>query len=147
MRVAEAVLQVLDDRKIIDMEIWVDWAYQRSKNEDTTSRYSALVGCLGPEVNDDNLVATVSSLSATRPMPSGQSLPWMANGSVFVLSESTGQSEDPRRSGHGTLSYESVLHQTPTQHSTVYVGNLAPYTTQVELIPFFRPGNDTFKCG
>ncbi|TYJ58191.1 hypothetical protein B9479_001015 [Cryptococcus floricola] len=36
------------------------------------------------------------------------------------------------------LSYESVASQTPEFNSTVYVGNLIPYTTQQDLIPVFQ---------
>jgi nucleolysin TIA-1/TIAR len=38
----------------------------------------------------------------------------------------------------GPLSYETVLNQTPAYNTTVYVGNLVPYTTQADLIPLFQ---------
>ncbi|EPQ60905.1 hypothetical protein GLOTRDRAFT_109200 [Gloeophyllum trabeum ATCC 11539] len=38
----------------------------------------------------------------------------------------------------GPLTYESVVSQTPQYNSTVYVGNLVPYTTQADLIPLFQ---------
>ncbi|KZT21683.1 hypothetical protein NEOLEDRAFT_1158114 [Neolentinus lepideus HHB14362 ss-1] len=38
----------------------------------------------------------------------------------------------------GPLTYESVVGQTPQYNSTVYVGNLVPYTTQADLIPLFQ---------
>ena len=38
----------------------------------------------------------------------------------------------------GPLSYESVVAQTPSFNSTVYVGNLVPYCTQADLIPLFQ---------
>ncbi|KIM84587.1 hypothetical protein PILCRDRAFT_67510 [Piloderma croceum F 1598] len=38
----------------------------------------------------------------------------------------------------GPLSYESVVQQTPSYNSTVYVGNLVPYCTQADLIPLFQ---------
>jgi nucleolysin TIA-1/TIAR len=38
----------------------------------------------------------------------------------------------------GPISYESVVQQTPAYNSTVYVGNLTPYTTQADLIPLFQ---------
>ncbi len=37
-----------------------------------------------------------------------------------------------------TLSYETVSAQTPEFNTTVYVGNLIPYTTQADLIPLFQ---------
>jgi nucleolysin TIA-1/TIAR len=38
--------------------------------------------------------------------------------------------------GQGT--YEAILSQTPAFNTTVYVGNLVPYTTQADLIPLFQ---------
>ncbi|KAF8845278.1 hypothetical protein BDN67DRAFT_445260 [Paxillus ammoniavirescens] len=38
----------------------------------------------------------------------------------------------------GPLSYESVVQQTPSYNTTVYVGNLVPYCTQADLIPLFQ---------
>jgi len=38
----------------------------------------------------------------------------------------------------GPLSFESVVQQTPSYNSTVYVGNLVPYCTQADLIPLFQ---------
>lgn len=35
-------------------------------------------------------------------------------------------------------SYETVAAQTPEFNTTVYVGNLIPYTTQADLIPLFQ---------
>lgn len=40
--------------------------------------------------------------------------------------------------GGGPLSFESVVAQTPAYNTTVYVGNLVPYTTQADLIPLFQ---------
>lgn len=37
-----------------------------------------------------------------------------------------------------TMSYETVAAQTPDFNTTVYVGNLIPYTTQADLIPLFQ---------
>jgi nucleolysin TIA-1/TIAR len=36
------------------------------------------------------------------------------------------------------MTYEQVVAQTPEYNSTVYVGNLIPYTTQADLIPLFQ---------
>ncbi|KAL7416849.1 hypothetical protein BDY24DRAFT_378435 [Mrakia frigida] len=38
----------------------------------------------------------------------------------------------------GPLSYDVVVSQTPVFNTTVYVGNLIPYTTQADLIPLFQ---------
>jgi nucleolysin TIA-1/TIAR len=39
---------------------------------------------------------------------------------------------------NATQQYDSVLGQTPSFNSTIYVGNLVPYTTQADLIPLFQ---------
>lgn len=36
------------------------------------------------------------------------------------------------------LTFEQVAAQTPDYNTTVYVGNLIPYTTQADLIPLFQ---------
>jgi nucleolysin TIA-1/TIAR len=38
----------------------------------------------------------------------------------------------------GALPFEQVVAQTPEYNTTVYVGNLIPYTTQADLIPLFQ---------
>ncbi|KAK9378869.1 uncharacterized protein V2V93DRAFT_375248 [Kockiozyma suomiensis] len=35
-------------------------------------------------------------------------------------------------------SYDAILQQTPAWQTTVYVGNLSPYTTQNEIVPLFQ---------
>jgi len=40
--------------------------------------------------------------------------------------------------GGGPSSYDSIVQQTPAYNSTVYVGNLTPFTTQADLIPLFQ---------
>ncbi|KAK8248864.1 hypothetical protein IWZ00DRAFT_489832 [Phyllosticta capitalensis] len=39
---------------------------------------------------------------------------------------------------HGVQSYDMVVNQTPQWQTTVYVGNLTPYTTQADLVPLFQ---------
>jgi len=39
---------------------------------------------------------------------------------------------------HGIQSYDMIVQQTPAWQTTVYVGNLTPYTTQNDLIPLFQ---------
>lgn len=38
----------------------------------------------------------------------------------------------------GPQSYDTIITQTPSYNSTVYVGNLVPYCTQADLIPLFQ---------
>ncbi|KAK8846676.1 hypothetical protein IAR55_005763 [Kwoniella newhampshirensis] len=44
----------------------------------------------------------------------------------------------PGNFGSTALQYDSVAQQTPDFNTTVYVGNLIPYTTQADLIPLFQ---------
>ncbi|KAI5807072.1 hypothetical protein EDC01DRAFT_625973 [Geopyxis carbonaria] len=39
---------------------------------------------------------------------------------------------------HGVQSYDMIVQQTPQWQTTVYVGNLTPYTTQNDLVPLFQ---------
>jgi nucleolysin TIA-1/TIAR len=39
---------------------------------------------------------------------------------------------------HGIGSYDMIASQTPAWQTTVYVGNLTPYTTQNDLVPLFQ---------
>ncbi|GAA5823754.1 hypothetical protein JCM11251_003281 [Rhodosporidiobolus azoricus] len=57
MRSAETALQTLNGRKIFDMEIRVNWAYQNTnaQKEDLTNHIHLFVGDLSPEVNDSVL--------------------------------------------------------------------------------------------
>jgi len=49
-----------------------------------------------------------------------------------------GDAPAPINFSGGPLSYESVVQQTPSYNTTVYVGNLVPYCTQADLIPLFQ---------
>lgn len=40
--------------------------------------------------------------------------------------------------GFAGVSFDQVASQTPEYNTTVYVGNLIPYTTQADLIPLFQ---------
>lgn len=39
---------------------------------------------------------------------------------------------------HGAASYDMIVSQTPQWQTTVYVGNLTPYTTPNDLVPLFQ---------
>ncbi|GAA6027138.1 hypothetical protein JCM8202_005841, partial [Rhodotorula sphaerocarpa] len=54
MRSAETALQTLNGRRIFDMEVRVNWAYQNTntQKEDLTQHYHLFCGDLSPEVND-----------------------------------------------------------------------------------------------
>lgn len=50
------------------------------------------------------------------------------------------QQQPPPQHGfptQGINSYDMIVQQTPQWQTTVYVGNLTPYTTQADLVPLF----------
>ncbi|WRT65126.1 uncharacterized protein IL334_002068 [Kwoniella shivajii] len=49
-----------------------------------------------------------------------------------------GGSPAPGNFSSSGLGFDSVAQQTPEYNTTVYVGNLIPYTTQADLIPLFQ---------
>ena len=73
MRSAETALQALNGRRIFDLEVRVNWAYQNTntQKEDLSQHYHLFVGDLSPEVNDSVLQKAFSafgSLSDARVM-------------------------------------------------------------------------------
>ncbi|CAI2163967.1 1124_t:CDS:10 [Funneliformis geosporum] len=172
-RSAEQALQTLNGRKIYNMEIKVNWAFQgqQGHKEDTSNHYHIFVGDLSPEVNDEVLAKAFSafgSMSDARVMwdvNSGKSRGYgfvafrdktdaeqaiaTMNGDRAIRCNWANQKGQPgpgsatsERQGTPTsapqLSYEIVVAQTPHYNSTVYVGNLPPYTTQEHLMPYFQ---------
>ncbi|KAF0519636.1 nuclear and cytoplasmic polyadenylated RNA-binding protein pub1 [Gigaspora margarita] len=167
-RSAETALQTLNGRKIYNMEIKVNWAFQGQQDH-----YHIFVGDLSPEVNDEVLAKAFSafgSMSDARVMwdvNSGKSRgygfvafrdktdaeqaiatmngEWLGSRAIRCnWANQKGQpgpgSTSDRQGSTQTpaLSYEIVVAQTPHYNSTVYVGNLPPYTTQDHLIPYFQ---------
>jgi nucleolysin TIA-1/TIAR len=57
MQSAETALQTLSGRRIFDMEVKCNWAYQNTNQtkEDLTNHFHLFVGDLSPEVNDQIL--------------------------------------------------------------------------------------------
>ena len=71
----------------------------------------------------------------TQGAPPTSSSPHSASGPAPSLG---GGAPAPINFQGGPLSFESVVQQTPSYNSTVYVGNLVPYCTQADLIPLFQ---------
>ncbi|CAG8556883.1 10967_t:CDS:10 [Ambispora gerdemannii] len=65
-RSAEQALQTLNGRRIFDMEIKVNWAFQgqQGHKEDTSNHYHIFVGDLSPEVNDEVLAKAFSAFGS-----------------------------------------------------------------------------------
>lgn len=72
----------------------------------------------------------MSGLPAT-PAPYGGAPTGMAGGMAMGMAAGGGFSG-------GGNDYETVVAQTPAYNTTVYVGNLIPYSTQADLIPLFQ---------
>jgi len=47
---------------------------------------------------------------------------------------------------NGMESYQQVLRQTPAFQTTIYVGNLTPYTSQNDLVPLFKNFGEVLEC-
>ncbi|PKY23953.1 hypothetical protein RhiirB3_334986 [Rhizophagus irregularis] len=65
-RSAEQALSTLNGRKIYNMEIKVNWAFQgqQGPKEDTSNHYHIFVGDLSPEVNDEVLAKAFSAFGS-----------------------------------------------------------------------------------
>jgi len=189
LRSAETALQTLNGRKIFDLEIKCNWAYQnQAPKEDLTNHFHVFVGDLSPEVNDATLqkaFAAFGTLSDARvmwDMASGKSRgygflafreradaeqaintmngEWLGSRAIRVNWANqknagleggmpSGGSASPMTSGgggggggaggaSGPLTYESALAGAPQFNTTIYVGNLTPYTSQADLVPLFQ---------
>ena len=77
-------------------------------------------------------MGSMGSMPPMPPMPP----PTLGGGTGMASPMSAGAAPPPAYGG--ALSYESVAAQTPDFNSTVYVGNLIPYTTQADLMPVFQ---------
>jgi len=135
--------------------------------EDTTNHFHIFVGDLSPEVNDQILAkafAPFGSMSDARVMwdvNTGKSRgygfvafrdktdaekainsmngEWLGSRAIRVnWANQKGNATTATGAAAAPMSYESVVAQTPQFNSTVYVGNLTPYTTQEQLIPLFQ---------
>lgn len=105
--------------------IRVNWANQKTQTgARPPPQQHAVVGPSG-------MVA--APMNAPQP-PMGMGIPPHGHGGHMHARSPAPQSYSPAPA----LSYEAVAAQTPDYNSTVYVGNLIPYTTQADLIPLFQ---------
>ncbi|GAA5959479.1 hypothetical protein JCM3765_002340 [Sporobolomyces pararoseus] len=186
MQSAETALQTLSGRRIFDMEIKCNWAYQNTNQtkEDLTNHFHLFVGDLSPEVNDQVLTKAFQvfgSLSDARvmwDMNTGKSRGYgflafrdrtdaeqaiaamngeylgaraircnWANQKNNGAAPGAGDAGGSRSGMAGSMSgggggpggsYESVISQSSSFNTTIYVGNLVPFVTQADLIPLFQ---------
>ncbi|CAM0138441.1 E3 ubiquitin-protein ligase pub1 [Umbelopsis sp. WA50703] len=165
---AEQALLAMNGRKIFTSEIRVNWAVQgATQKEDTSNHFHIFVGDLSPEVDDTILTKAFSAfgtMSDARVMwdqNTGKS-----RGFGFVSFREKADAEQAISTMNGewlgsraircnwanqkaagvsggspaqSLSYESVLAQTPPHQTTVYIGNLPHGFQQHDLAPYFQP--------
>ncbi|CAN8303191.1 unnamed protein product [Cochlearia groenlandica] len=112
-RSAGLAIVSLNGRHLFGLPIKVNWAYATGQREDTSSHFNIFVGDLSPEVTDAALFEnrTVKRL-------------WLC-----FLPQSAEDGRD--------LSNEEAPENNP-QYTTVYVGNLAPEVTQLDLHRLFH---------
>ncbi|KAL2911635.1 E3 ubiquitin-protein ligase pub1 [Polyrhizophydium stewartii] len=166
-RSAEQAIQQLAGFKMFSNELRINWAIPSSqphKNE-IVNHHHIFVGDLGPGVTDQILAKAFSqfgTLSDARVMwdhTTGKS-----RGYGFVafrerkdaeraISEMNGewlgnrpircnwanQKSQPEHSTTHTLTYEAVAAESSPFNTTVYVGNLAPGTSQQQIARLFQP--------
>ncbi|ORX33280.1 hypothetical protein BD324DRAFT_640347 [Kockovaella imperatae] len=77
--------------------------------------------------------------SMTSPPQGSSSTPLgMGSGATGLAQPMSGSASGSGGSYSQPMSYDSVSRQVPDFNSTVYVGNLIPYTTQADLVPLFQ---------
>ncbi|KAL0091103.1 hypothetical protein F4703DRAFT_1836923 [Phycomyces blakesleeanus] len=164
---AQQALLKMNGSLVFSNEIKVNWGIQRAQKEDNTSQHAVFVGDLSGDVNDDMLAkafGVFDSITEARIMWDPQS--GQSRGFGFVGFRDRAQAEQaiatmngerlgarairvnwanqknqgPQRLITGPLSanYEKVLNESPVNNTTVYVGNIVPYTQQQDLLPFFQ---------
>ncbi|KAI5480053.1 polyadenylate-binding protein [Pseudohyphozyma bogoriensis] len=158
MKSAETALATLNGRKIFDMEIRCNWAYQNTTaKEDLTNHAHIFVGDLSPEVNDDVLrkaFQAFGSLSDARVMWDMNSGKSRGYGFLAFRDRTDAEQAIATMNGeylgsrairvnyanqkNGQQQFEVVVAQSPASNTTVYAGNLVPYTTQADLVPLFQ---------
>ncbi|KAI6133237.1 hypothetical protein EDD16DRAFT_1530659 [Pisolithus croceorrhizus] len=155
----------LNGRKIFDTEIRVNWAYQGSQNKEDTVCPEVNDDVLAKAFNARVMWDMNSGKSrgygflAFRDKTDAEQAiatmngEWLGSRAIRVNwanqktqgaaptprpAASVGTAPAPINFQGGPLSYESVVQQTPSYNTTVYVGNLVPYCTQADLIPLFQ---------
>eukprot|EP01100_Stratorugosa_tubuloviscum_P012397 TRINITY_DN587_c0_g4_i1.p1 TRINITY_DN587_c0_g4~~TRINITY_DN587_c0_g4_i1.p1 ORF type:complete len:441 (+),score=210.74 TRINITY_DN587_c0_g4_i1:95-1417(+) len=158
---AEKAIFQLNNRKIYDQEIKVNWAHATMQREDTSTHQHIFVGDLAPEVDDKILLQSFTkfgSCSDARVIVDGAT--GRSRGYGFV---SFRKREDAERAiyemngekllnrpmrcnwanqksladGYNGTDYTNLLNSTSDSNLTVYVGNLAPEVSETTLRTVF----------
>ncbi|KAL0415024.1 UNVERIFIED_CONTAM: Oligouridylate-binding protein 1B [Sesamum latifolium] len=166
-RSAALAILTLNGRHLFGQPIKVNWAYASGQREDTSSHYNIFVGDLSPEVTDAMLFAAFSVYSSCsgfgfvsfRNQQDAQSAindltgKWLGSRQIRCnwATKGAGTSDDKQSSDSKSVveltngSSEDVKEAASSdapennpQYTTVYVGNLAPEVTQVDLHRHFH---------
>jgi nucleolysin TIA-1/TIAR len=164
---AEAALDALNGRVLNNSTIRINWAYHSQQAIKDSEFFNIFVGDLSSEVDDEQLSETFmpfGSMIEARvmwDMTTGRSrgygfvsfrqsidaenairaMDGQFVGSRMIRCNWAAQRPSQHRMPLGMInaaSYEMVLHQSANWQTTVYIGNLAPNTSQLELIPLLQ---------
>lgn len=111
---AEKALNTMDGEWLGSRSIRCNWANQSNKHSEFSILTSANWNSEGQPSNSQQAAMAAMGMTPTTPY---------------------GHHHFPT---HGIQSYDMIVQQTPQWQTTVYVGNLTPYTTQNDLVPLFQ---------
>ncbi|CAI0402006.1 unnamed protein product [Linum tenue] len=137
---AHAIL-TLNGRPVFGQPIKVNWAYASSQREDTSGHHNVFVGDLSPEVTDATLYAYFSSYptcSDARVMWDQKTGRSRGFGFVSFRNQQDAQSAINDLNDDGQDKKSDDAPENNPQYTTVYVGNLAPEVTSVDLHRHFH---------
>lgn len=129
---ADQAIATMNGEWLGSRSIRVNWANQKTQTGGVGGAPGGPGGPPGPPYRGP----PGSSMGGMPGMPSPMSMPPMPSmaSPMHSLPHAPVQSYNPTQ----PLGYDAVASQTPDFNTTVYVGNLIPYTTQADLIPLFQ---------
>ncbi|CAI0418981.1 unnamed protein product [Linum tenue] len=140
-RSAAIAIVSLNGRHLFGQPIKVNWAYASGQREDTSSHFNIFVGDLSPEVTDATLFACFSvfpTCSDARVMWDQKTGRSRGFGFVSFRNQQDAQSAINDLTEDGKEPTNSDAPENNPQYTTVYVGNLAPEATQLDLHRHFH---------
>ncbi|CAN1827925.1 Oligouridylate-binding protein 1B, partial [Linum perenne] len=143
-RSAALAILSLNGRHLFGQPIKVNWAYASGQREDTSSHFNIFVGDLSPEVTDATLFACFSvypSCSDARVMWDQKTGRSRGFGFVSFRNQQDAQSAINDLTEDGKESINNDAPENNPQYTTVYVGNLAPEVSQLDLHRHFHSLN------
>jgi len=138
---AEQAIATMNGEWLGSRAIRVNWANQKTMGglPVTSSGSGTPSTGGGPSVGGPMRSASAGALGGPPigGMPMGMGM-GMGMPTPTAMPPSVAPIQQPVYAPSGPLTYEQVAAQTPAFNTTVYVGNLVPYTTQADLIPLFQ---------